>query len=90
MGAQISDGHGASTGNQPHRQAPKSAFVTGTCVMFTTGNRRQFPGEIVGPDQDYYPSPDEVLVSFPVTGCTLLLPVTDLEIALPTVTGDGA
>lgn len=37
-------------------------------------------GEVVGPDQTYFPSPAEVFVAFPQTGFTLLLPVGELEI----------
>lgn len=75
---------GASIDNQPTSRPLKSAFVIGTRVIYTTRNGRRLLGEIVGPDQDFFPSPDEVFVSFPVTGFTLLLPVTELEIALPT------
>lgn len=71
-------GHGPGIVNG---KPPKSAFVTGTLVIYTTRDGRKVRGQVVGPDQDYFPSPDEVFVSFPSTGFTLLLPVTDLEIA---------
>jgi len=35
---------------------------------------------VVGPDQDYFPSPTSVFVSFP-SGFTHLLRVDDLELA---------
>lgn len=71
----MSHGHGTGVDNQP----AKPAFVKGTHVMFIAGNGRR----LIGPDQDFFPSPDEVFVSFPATGFTVLLPVTDLEVALP-------
>ncbi|MGH4016517.1 MAG: hypothetical protein ACRDSL_21815 [Pseudonocardiaceae bacterium] len=59
---------------------PKSEFVTGTRVVYTTRDGRKVRGQVVGPDQDYFPSPVEVFVSFPHTGFTLLVPVTQLEV----------
>ncbi|MGH3798883.1 MAG: hypothetical protein ACRDTD_01900 [Pseudonocardiaceae bacterium] len=59
----------------------KSAFVTGTSVIYKARDGRLVRGQVVGPDQDYFPSPAEVFVSFPSTGFTLLLPVTALELA---------
>lgn len=58
----------------------KSAFVTGTRVIYNTSDGRQVRGQVVGPDQTYFPSPIEVFVSFPSTGLTLLVPVTKLEV----------
>lgn len=83
----MSYGHGASIDHRPTGMSPKSAYVTGTRVLFTTGNGRRLLGEIAGPDQNFFPSPDEVFVSFPATGFTRLLPVTDLEIALSNIEG---
>ncbi len=59
----------------------KSAFVTGTRVIYKTRDGRGVCGQVVGPDQDYFPSPAEVFVWFPSTGFALLLPVTALELA---------
>jgi len=59
----------------------KSAFVTGTRVVYTTRDGRRVCGEVVGPDQDYFPSPISVFVSLPSTGFTLLLAVERLELA---------
>lgn len=85
----MSYGHGAGI-DKPAGKLAKSAFVMGTRVMFTAGDGRRLLGEIAGPDQGFFPSPDEVFVAFPVTGCTRLLPVTDLEVALPTTADDDA
>ena len=76
----VSYGHGPSISSQPNKPA-KSAFVMGTYVIYTTDNGRRVPGLVVGPDQDYFPSPPAVFVSFPSNGLTHLLPVTDLEVA---------
>lgn len=83
-------GHGAGIDQQSAGKLTRSVFVTGTRVMFTAGNGRRLLGEIVGPDQDFFPSPDEVFVSFPATGFTRLLPVADLEVALPATADDDA
>ena len=56
------------------------AFVTGTRVLYRTRDGRQAPGTLVGPDQNYFPSPAEVFVSFPASGFTRLLPVSDLTV----------
>ncbi|MGH3903389.1 MAG: hypothetical protein ACRDTE_04230 [Pseudonocardiaceae bacterium] len=58
----------------------KSAFVAHTRVRYTTTEGRCLLGEVVGPDQKFFPSPGEVFVSFAATGRTCLLPVTDLTI----------
>jgi len=58
----------------------KSAFVIDTYVIYTTPDGRWLRGQVVGPDQDYFPSPESVFVSFSSTGFTELLYVTDLEI----------
>ena len=65
----------------------KSAFVTGTRVVYKTRDGRRVPGTVMGPDQNYFPSPIEVFVSFPSSGLTHLVPVGDLELDLGT--GDG-
>ncbi|MCA1601118.1 MAG: hypothetical protein LC776_05580 [Acidobacteria bacterium] len=71
---------------QPHRASSdlpssgKSAFVTGTLVYYITPDGRGVLGTVVGPDQNYFPSPSEVFVSFPSTGFTHLLPVEDLKL----------
>jgi hypothetical protein len=77
----MSYGHGLSISGQPHGKAAKSAFVAGTCVIYQTGNGRRVPGQVVGPDQDFFPSPVEVFVRFPSSGFTHLLPVGDLQVA---------
>lgn len=74
-------GHGLSLPNGSHGNPPRSEFVTGTWVIYKTRDGRRVPGQVVGPDQDYFPAPDEVFVSLPSTGFTLLLPVTALELA---------
>lgn len=58
----------------------KSPFVTGEWVTYTTHTGRRVRGQVVGPDQEYFPSPDSVFVSFPASGFTHLLPVADLEL----------
>jgi len=58
----------------------KSAFVIDAYVIYTTADGRRLRGRVVGPDQDYFPSPESVFVSFPATGFTQLHYVTDLEI----------
>lgn len=60
---------------------PKSEFVTGTYVIYKTRDGRRLRGQVVGPDQNYFPSPLSVFVSFPSTGFTNLLDVEDLELA---------
>lgn len=72
----MSYGHGPNLGT-----APKSAFVMGTHVIYKTPNGRRVPGTVVGPDQNYFPSPAHVFVSFPSSRFTHLLPVSDLEVA---------
>ncbi len=59
---------------------PKSEFLTGTYVIYKTRDGRRVQGQIVGPDQNYFPSPLAVFVSFP-SGFTHLLGVEDLELA---------
>lgn len=61
----------------------KTAFVAPTRVQYTTSDGRYLRGEVVGPDQKYFPSPGEVFVSLAATGRTCLLPVTDLTIDPP-------
>lgn len=77
---EMSYGHGPSIANLPAGKPPKSAFMAGTHVVFTTGDGRRLYCEVVGPDQAYFPSPRSVFVSFPATGFMKLLYVTDLEI----------
>lgn len=60
---------------------PKSEFVTGRYVIYKTRDGRRLHGQVVGPDQNYFPSPLSVFVSFPSTGFTHLLDVEDLELA---------
>lgn len=74
-------GHGSSIFNKFNGKPAKSAFVMGTRVIYETWSGKRAPGQAVGPDQDYFPSPNSVFVSFPLTGFTHLLPVTDLEVA---------
>lgn len=76
----MSYGHGLSIFGRPHGKPPKAAFVTGTLVIYKTRNGRRVPGQVVGPDQDYTPSPVDVFVWFPSSGFTHLLPVVDLEV----------
>ena len=61
----------------------KSVLVTGTWVRYTTPDGRCLRGQVVGPDQDFFPCPAEVFVSLPATGFTRLVPVTDLTVDLP-------
>ncbi|MGH3906194.1 MAG: hypothetical protein ACRDTE_18730 [Pseudonocardiaceae bacterium] len=81
-------GHGLSISDQPHGNPAKSAFVTGTRVIYKTRSGRRVPGQVVGPDQDYFSSPADVFVSFPSSGFTHLLPVGDLETAEGAWNGD--
>ena len=81
-------GHGLSISDQPHGKPAKSAFVTGTHVLYQTRSGRRVPGQVVGPDQDCFPSPADVFVSFPSSGFTHLLPVGDLEVAEGVSNGD--
>lgn len=74
-------GHGPSIADKLNSKPAKSAFVMGTRVIYKTRSGKRVPGQVVGPDQDYFPSPNSVFVSFPSTGFTHLLPVTDLEVA---------
>ncbi|HEX2297630.1 MAG TPA: hypothetical protein VHH34_03775, partial [Pseudonocardiaceae bacterium] len=73
----------------PADQLAKSAFVNGAHVIVPTKDGWGLLGQIVGPDQGYFPSPHEVFVSFPQTGFTLLVPVAALEIARPMDQGVG-
>lgn len=84
----VSYGYGPSIANLANDKPVKpvkSAFVTYTWVIWS-GKRgfirsdRPLRGQVVGPDQNYFPSPDEVFVNFPATGFVLLLPVTELEV----------
>lgn len=59
----------------------KSVFVTGTRVLYTTRDGQRVPGIVMGPDQNTFPASIHVFVSFPSSGLTHLLPVTDLELA---------
>jgi hypothetical protein len=59
----------------------KSKLLTGTYVIYKTRDGRRVRGQVVGPDQDYFPSPLSVFVSFPSTSFTHLLDVEDLELA---------
>ena len=58
---------------------PKSEFLTGTWVIYKAPDGRRVRGQVVGPDQDYFPSPLAVFVSFP-SGFTHLLDVEYLEL----------
>lgn len=60
---------------------PKSEFLTGTWVIYKTSDGRRMRGQVSGPDQNFFPSPLSVFVSFPSTGFTHLLDVNDLELA---------
>lgn len=73
------DGMGHSL-NPAHGELPKSEFLTGTYVIYKVRGGRRVRGQVVGPDQNYFPSPLSVFVSFPSTGFTHLLPVEDLEL----------
>jgi hypothetical protein len=53
----------------------------GARVIYTAKNGQRLHGEVVGPDQRYFPSPREVFVSLPTTGFTLLIPITKLTLA---------
>jgi len=77
----MSYGHGPSMATKHHGKTAQSTFVMGTHVIYKTPSGRRVPGQIIGPDQNYFPSPDDVFVSFLSTGFTHLLPVADLEIA---------
>lgn len=79
--SEMSYGHSLSIANGRGGKPAESAFVIGTHVIYKTRSGRRVPGQVVGPDQDYFPSPDEIFVSFPSTGLTHLLPVADLEVA---------
>jgi len=72
-------GHGAGR-NDIGGGPKKSEFVTETWVIYTTKDGRRVRGQVVGPDQDYFPSPSSVFVSFS-SGFTHLLDVDDLELA---------
>lgn len=71
----------------PNGKPAKSAFVTGTWVIYKERNGRRVRGQVVGPDQDYFPSPLSVFVSFPSTGFVQLLNVENLELAEVRLTG---
>lgn len=74
-------GHGFSLSGGS--DGKKSEFTTYTWVRYTTKDGRKLRGQVVGPDQNFFPSPANVFVSFPSTGFTHLLPVTELELAVP-------
>lgn len=78
----MSYGHGPNMG-----PASQSVFVMGARVIYNTPSGRRVPGTVVGPDQNYFPSPAHVFVSFPSSGFTDLLPVGDLELAEETENG---
>lgn len=58
----------------------KSEFLTGTYVIYKAPGGRRVRGQVVGPDQNYFPSPLSIFVAFP-SGFTRLLPVEELELA---------
>ena len=60
---------------------PKSEFLTGRWVIYKTRSGRRVRGQIVGPDQNYFPSPLSVFVRFPSTGFTDLVDVERLVVA---------
>jgi hypothetical protein len=84
----MSYGHVHNLANLPNGNPGKSEFVTGTWVIWS-GKKSWLPsdrplrGQVVGPDQDYFPSPSSVFVSFPETGFALLLYVTELKVISP-------
>lgn len=84
----MSYGYGPSIFGQPHGKPVKSAFATGTHVIYKARSGQRAQGQVVGPDQDYFPSPAEVFVSFTSSGFTHLLPVGDLEVAEGVSKGD--
>jgi hypothetical protein len=57
----------------------KSEFIAGVWVSCVTKGGRRVCGQVVGPDQNHFPSPLSVFVSFP-SGFTHLLNVKDLEL----------
>jgi len=73
-------GHGLSLSSGSDGKPSKSEFTMGTHVVYKTRTGRRMAGQVVGPDQDYFPPPTFVFVSFPSTGFTHLLPVADLEL----------
>ncbi|MCA1675300.1 MAG: hypothetical protein LC799_24965 [Actinobacteria bacterium] len=79
-------GHGLSLSGGSHGK--RSEFTTYTWVRYTTQDGRMLRGQVVGPDQNFFPSPDNVFVSFPSTGFTHLVPVTELELDVPASTGE--
>ena len=84
----MSYGHGGSISDQPYGTPVKSAFVAGTHVIYKTRSGQRVPGQVLGPDQDFFPSPAEVFVSVSSIGFTHLLPVDDLEVAEGVSKGD--
>ncbi len=73
----MSYGHGPNIADD---EPCKSAFVIDAYVIYTASDGRRLRGQVVGPDQDYFPSPESVFVSLPGTGFTKLIYVTDLEL----------
>lgn len=73
-------GHGSNIASGRNGKPNKSAFVMGARVIYKTSSGRAVSGHVVGPDQDYFRSPENIFVSFPSTGFTRLLSVGDLEI----------
>ena len=60
----------------------KSEFLPGRYITYKAGKPEERRGQIVGPDQKYFPSPLSVFVAFP-SGFTHLLDVEKLELEVP-------
>ena len=67
--------------NQTPDDLPQSEFLAGRYVTYKRADGYRVCGQIVGPDQTYFPSPLSVFVSFPSTGFTHLLDIELLELA---------
>lgn len=76
----MSYGHDLRISDPGTGKPTKSVFVPGTRVVYDTSNGRCVQGQVVGPDQDYFPSPVQVFVAFPARGFTHLVPVDDLKV----------
>jgi hypothetical protein len=79
-------GHGLRLSGGSHGK--KSEFTTHTWVHYTTKDGRKLRGQVVGPDQSLFPSSEKLFVSFPSTGFTQLVPVTELELVVPGSSGE--
>lgn len=74
MGAAVAHAFNLASGDFPTFE-----YVAGRCVVYRVADGRRVHGQVVGPDQEYFPSPRAVFVSFP-SGFTHLIDTEYLEL----------